>query len=1164
MTVTSDPKKWLAYWKVSLADMELGRGVFTARQMQSLQAGVLPQDRIDEQKLTPIGDWMGQGGEHDVLTMAAAKDWFEGDSSFVVTDQRGRWVQAIVYPFVFLLEQRHQRGQARQQFVPQMVAPISFTVRLYEDGSLYPEGRPGVPRELLDPSNGARPFVIGGIDDLDAFFDQYPFPEWQDPLDSRWSLREVIDYCQSMLQAMGRVDLRQPMGADGPRYMELPNALIHKGRIGEGAIRPLLTLYDTLIHRPESAVLPARLQEFEFSGRAAPTVERSITTRTASMEGTALSDDQKQALASAVLISDGQLQSINGPPGTGKTAVVKDIVATLFAQAAIKRTSPPLILLSSNNNQAVTNVLDVFSRMSGTRPIERWIEGWQGFGMYAPAYSREQQASTEGYTTVEMVKAFERDFESSRGETYFLSKASQHFGQSIETLDQAEKLLMSRLQGHASILNFARQLRSRFSSLKTSRDLKKVRAIIAKLKVHTANRAPSAIDQLEKWCELAAHHLKEIQRAARHHDHISRYQRQLNSRLPHFALQWSRSSTVLWQKCLPLLVPGIYAAAAENWRDIVFNIAPNGDIGERRRAIRSISVSPEWDWLIDHLDRALDQTCRRQLFEMAVHWHECQWLYQMRDVLHEKQRSGRSFHNVDQALNRRAMLAPVLVGTFYTLPRQMTFWDAIEQREMALTDRADYLIVDEAGQAGIEVAVPTLALARKGIIIGDTEQLDPVRRVARPIDLANLIATGVIPSVNDSRELEAAVEPLIQHHKVCHDASLLRSVRSLSVFHNPMETENGAHLTVHRRSVPSIIEFCNRLAYQGKLKPVREARGLSIEGVDWLHVGGIAHRYRGSRLNPAEASVIAAWLAENMDILKQQYPGKAVGDIVGIVTPFHQQAQCIRAALATQNINQDEMTVGTVHSLQGAERPVIILSLTYSQLPHQALFFDLEPQMLNVAVSRAQDALIVFGDMNALHHGDQPSKLLLDHLGQYGEPSELPVFQEDAWSREHGEMLGSIVGRDAHDQWLQELVSAGQWNRLWIATPVLGLLAAQKHGSRLIRAASTGRDVRLFISRQHTLVNGYDRACLELIENFKLAGVHVEIVEWFEGSAVIIDDKRVAVTDGDWLSAMPEHRDWGIQRRSPKTVIVQGESAQHQVKRLAVSITRAAHAAPCP
>ena len=50
--------------------------------------------------------------------------------------------------------------------------------------------------------------------------------------------------------------------------------------------------------------------------------------------------------------------AVDGPPGTGKTTLLHSVIASLWVNAALQRVEPPVIVVSSTNNQAVTNVLD--------------------------------------------------------------------------------------------------------------------------------------------------------------------------------------------------------------------------------------------------------------------------------------------------------------------------------------------------------------------------------------------------------------------------------------------------------------------------------------------------------------------------------------------------------------------------------------------------------------------------------------------------------------------------------------------------------------------------------------------------------------------------------------------------------------------------------------
>lgn len=60
-----------------------------------------------------------------------------------------------------------------------------------------------------------------------------------------------------------------------------------------------------------------------------------------------------------------------------------------------------------------------------------------------------------------------------------------------------------------------------------------------------------------------------------------------------------------------------------------------------------------------------------------------------------------------------------------------------------------------------------------------------------------------------------------------------------------------------------------------------------------------------------------------------------------------------------------KISVGTVHTFQGAERKIIILSTVYGR-QDGCFFIDFNKSLMNVAVSRAKDNFFIFGDINCL------------------------------------------------------------------------------------------------------------------------------------------------------------------------------------------------------
>ncbi len=145
--------------------------------------------------------------------------------------------------------------------------------------------------------------------------------------------------------------------------------------------------------------------------------------------------------------------------------------------------------------------------------------------------------------------------------------------------------------------------------------------------------------------------------------------------------------------------------------------------------------------------------------------------------------------------------------------------------------------------------------------------------------------------------------------------------------------ERGMYLYEHRRCFNNIIGYCNSLCYHGKLQPKRGMeKGTIFPAMGYLHIDGRGMKPNGgSRYNPLEAETIAS-------LRKLEINGKD---------------------------EQGSLTVGTVHSLQGAERAIVLFSPVYSK-HEDGRFLDSNSSILNVAVSRAKDSFLVFGDMDLI------------------------------------------------------------------------------------------------------------------------------------------------------------------------------------------------------
>lgn len=89
---------------------------------------------------------------------------------------------------------------------------------------------------------------------------------------------------------------------------------------------------------------------------------------------------------------------------------------------------------------------------------------------------------------------------------------------------------------------------------------------------------------------------------------------------------------------------------------------------------------------------------------------------------------------------------------------------------------------------------------------------------------------------------------------------------------------------------------------------------------------------------------------------------------IGIITPFVKQKECIETFLRDSHINNDNISVGTVHAYQGNQKQTIIFSTAITHRTHDKTYNWLKnnKELINVAVSRAVDKLIMLGNQDAM------------------------------------------------------------------------------------------------------------------------------------------------------------------------------------------------------
>ncbi|WP_327185523.1 caspase, EACC1-associated type [Streptomyces sp. NBC_01334] len=272
---------------------------------------------------------------------------------------------------------------------------------------------------------------------------------------------------------------------------------------------------------------------------------------------------------------------------------------------------------------------------------------------------------------------------------------------------------------------------------------------------------------------------------------------------------------------------------------------------------------------------------------------------------------------------------------------QVSCWAVTARSPRRFRDRAalfDLVIVDEASQCSTPDVLPLFFRARRALVIGDPMQLQHITTLQPRQEAEAHRGAGMRASWLDEHRLEH--RRYSSFHAAAHAAG-----RTLL-------------LDEHFRCHPDIVAISNRHCYGDRLTVLTEPRSLRrLEGVDavqWLDVVGTARRGgNGSWVNQEEAERVHL----SVERLLKRLPE---GSTVGVVTPFRAQKDLI----AERWKHESRVRVGTVHTFQGGQQDVILLSLVAGarMRPSAVNWLCREVNLWNVAVTRARSHLIVFGD----------------------------------------------------------------------------------------------------------------------------------------------------------------------------------------------------------
>ena len=629
----------------------------------------------------------------------------------------------------------------------------------FEDNKL-----PWFPREFLDPIIEPE-LAIGSLENYekiisDEIYNTYQIKDWND----------YIKYCERVYQATTSCEFdkneiynlnrdNETIKLEENVYILLDNAI--------NSTYFIKRLYTDIL-KQENLSLPLYENFISLEKKEDRELEKNTAKNRMKHFGQmggkfGLSSSQRDGINHFQNIKDGEILAIQGPPGTGKTTLLQSIISTKYIENALKQELPPIIVATSTNNQAVTNIIDSFGKISSNFDNNlgtRWIEGVNSFATYFPSRSKEKEAKERNvqYTNKKgdfFVKKIDNEENIKLSKEKFLKEARSLFRVNAD-IDTYMQMLFEKLTD----LN---ELKNKFISLtQILKDIVKDATVDEFLKIKSQKlkelkaKQQDIVGRTEFWESKYKNGIPLIWKVL---SSFRKYKIKISNKLKIYANEDEIFDTDI---IMIDYIEEYYAKEKEKINKIILNESKSLKLVEEYKqqyeniveSFKKFFVNTDEiqnNILIEEneVDEWLDKNVRYILFWFAVHYYEARWI-RGDSALTDKQQ-GKTFKNVLELFYKRlCMITPCLVMTFYKVPSQFEAYVGEDSWEF-LYNIIDILIVDEAGQVSTEIGACSFALAKKALVVGDEKQIEPVWSIGRSLDKSLAIQEKVI---SDEKEFD--------------------------------------------------------------------------------------------------------------------------------------------------------------------------------------------------------------------------------------------------------------------------------------------------------------------------------------------------------------------------------------------------------------------------
>lgn len=716
---------------------------------------------------------------------------------------------------------------------------------------------------------------------------------------------------------------------------------------------------------------------------------------------------QQFALNKMRALPEGGLLSVNGPPGTGKTTLVKDLIADLIvkradvlaglpmAKAGVAKESvkvgfgtdapiplPVLVseltgfemVVASSNNGAVENLSLELPQLAGI--AKDHVDTLRHFGEVATKYAgtqngrpwKQPQAPVWGLISAALGKSKNRQ------------RFQQIFGYNAESPSKrpGERFLKKDLvdvdawdaEGAMNYWRFIQERKHSVPSFDSAkRRYQQAKGAYAIFEANQANLRKKWLEFVEAWSfarpalELHTDLQAEIQPIAD----------ELDARIRQFNRQLEQVELTLWPSMFRWMMRWLSRQKFGVWLNARSKLLQTENLRDDLAIVLKLQEKTGqlhlWDGLT--LDSHRNQAAalwqgseynrlRSELFAAAMELHQA--------FILEAAPSSVGIA-IGSLLSKRVTQGtplPVWQWLFMLVPVVSTTFASVRNQFRGVAPGSlGWVIIDEAGQAIPQAAVGALLRAKRAVVVGDPLQIEPVVG----------IPTRLVKKLGEVWLGEQADAYAAHQHSV---QTLSDRAHEFGVRH-PLRDEEfiGIPLVMHRRCDNPMFDIANKIAYRERMQHAKSSVVTAhpvLGKSDWWHVAGTCEqsKYVHEQGQHLMAQLIALYVSEAR-------AGRPALPKFYVITPFREVKKGLIDLLLNKrewaarlsqhglpvpgNLEELRANIGTVHTFQGKEADIVFFVLGCDQDRIGAMNWAAgSPNLLNVAVTRAKKHCYIIGD----------------------------------------------------------------------------------------------------------------------------------------------------------------------------------------------------------